>query len=138
MSTALFSKTLDHSSLCSLWAIASKHSWACWTSEVFYTLIALDTYHFLATFLYCVLIELENTIRTRHKRLFSIFTTLYDNRILQYDTTNEMGGPQGCLQYFSYNGNGPYGSSLLNKAIVNSVWLLRNVVKPVMMYFQIV
>ena len=45
-SPALFSKTLAHSSLRSLWAIASEHSWACWTSEVFYNVITLDTYHF--------------------------------------------------------------------------------------------
>ena len=29
------------------WAIDCEHSWACWTSEVFYTVITSDTYHFL-------------------------------------------------------------------------------------------
>ena len=32
-------------------AIDCEHSWACWTSEVFYTVITSDTYHFLAIFL---------------------------------------------------------------------------------------
>jgi len=33
----------------------------------------------------------------------------YDIRVLQYDTTNQMGGPQGCLQYFLGATEPPHG-----------------------------
>ena len=35
-------------------AIDCEHSWACWTSEVFYTVITSDTYHFLELKIQCI------------------------------------------------------------------------------------
>ena len=56
------------------WAIDCEHSWACWTSEVFYTVITWDTYHLFQFW----------KIWNRKKKLFPLpfYTYLHQNVIV--------------------------------------------------------